>query len=98
MAREKPTFWYVYRFINKTKREIYHGVSKDPHKRVDMYHCEGATVTIAHWDCGRDKVKLLLMDTYKTQRAASRKAHERERKLRAPDGYAGYTLIETAGI
>jgi hypothetical protein len=42
--------------------------------------------------------KWMITDTYDNQRAASKKAHERERRQRAPNGYAGYKLIKTAGV
>jgi predicted GIY-YIG superfamily endonuclease len=38
---------WVYRLVNHNKKEIYHGITKNPGERLDQ-HCNNNTKTIAH--------------------------------------------------
>lgn len=86
--------WYVYEGVNVTLREIYYGVSKDPVARVDGSHCVGGTKAVENWDCESDKIEWSLVSRHRSQAAASKHAHARER-VAAP---RGYIIILTAGI
>ncbi len=85
---------YVYRGTNKTEREIYFGVSKDPVERIDGSHCVGATKALKHWDCENDDIAWALMSQHQSQSAASDEAHAWE-KTKPP---RGYKIIQTKGI
>ena len=41
--------WHVYRAINLSKKEVYHGVSETPVERINRSHCAGGTKSIKHW-------------------------------------------------
>lgn len=85
--------WYVYKGINRTQREIYYGVSKDPQERVNGSHCVGWTKAVRHWDCESDDIVWRVLHQFTTQAAASSKAHSYERQ-----SARGWTVIQTAGI
>lgn len=86
--------WYVYPGVNKTLREVYYGVSKDPVERVDGSHCRGGTKAIGHWDCASDAIEWTVMSEHNTQAEASEVSHAYERKPHK----TGWTAIQTAGI
>ena len=86
--------WLVYRLINNTKREIYHGVTKHSLEQRIKSHCAGNTKALEHWDCTRDDISVKILARGLTQINASSHAHEEERQCYAP----GYKLIKTAGI
>lgn len=95
MAKKtKFQWWYVYRGINSTKREIYHGVSKNPESRVNGSHCMGATKTIAHWNCTNEQISWERISKHKTQEKASEISHYHERNFKK----RGYTNFKTSGI
>ena len=95
-TRKKETvWWYVYRGINRTKKEIYFGVSKDPPARKDGSHCVGGTKALAHWDCDNDDIRWRKISKHLTQKRASTVAHYLERNTKPPKGD---TVIQTAGI
>lgn len=85
--------WYVYRGINRTKKEVYYGVSKDPQARVDGSHCNGFTKAVKHWDCDTDTIDWNVVSEHPTQAEASAKAHAHEKTT-----LKGYVVIQTAGI
>lgn len=87
-------WWYVYKAINHTKRDIYHGVSKDPVARRDGAHCKGHTKATRGWHCENHDINWLQMSRHKTQTMASRISHRLERTSPPP----GYNHIRTAGI
>ena len=94
MACQETVWWYVYKGTNRTRREIYYGVSIDPVGRIDGKHCEGATVAIAHWRCGSEKVDWDVVSRHLSQPTATKLAHKLERQ----DAPRGYRNILTAGI
>lgn len=85
--------WYVYRGINRTKKEVYYGVSKDPQERVDGSHCVGFTKAVNHWDCSADLIQWNIVSQHDTQEEASATGHAHEK---VP--LKGYVIIQTAGI
>lgn len=86
--------WYVYQGVNHTAREIYFGVSTDPEARIDGSHCDGGTIALAHWRCGRDRIEWRIVSRHRSQPLASARAHELERTTVVP----GYYVIQTGGI
>ena len=86
---------YVYRGINRTKKEVYHGVSKDIKKRKDGSHCVGGTKALAHWDCDNDTIIWRKVSTHRKQTTASAKSHEYEKKYKHRDKFKN---IKTKGI
>ena len=85
----------VYRGINRTTGEVYHGVSKDPKARRDGSHCVGGTKALSHWDCDSDEIQWRIVSQHRTQTKASQVAHGHERSYRHRRGYRN---IETSGI
>lgn len=84
----------MYRGVNRTRKVIYYGVSKDPHARVNGSHCEGNTKAVQRWDCDSDKIAWKILAKFDNQKDATTMAHELERQ--PPP--SGYTIIRTAGI
>jgi predicted GIY-YIG superfamily endonuclease len=89
MARHK-----VYRAINVTKREVYHGVSENIEKRKQE-HCSGSTKSLEHWDCGNDKIIFKEISSHNKQSNASKKAHSLENAYKH---HKGFKNIKTRGI
>lgn len=89
--------WYVYRGVNRTLKEIYFGVSKDPLGRVDGSHCRGSTKALRDWDCEEHAIHWSVVGEFERQSDASESAHRRERRV-PPARYARYIIIQTAGI
>ena len=87
-------WWYVYRAENKTKKEVYHGVSSVVLDRINKSHCVGGTKILSHWDCRKDNITWDFLSKHKTQKKASQISHEQERKFTK----RGYTIFKTAGI
>lgn len=92
--QQKFQWYYVYRGINATQKQIYHGVSKNVESRVNGSHCIGATKTIAHWICGIDTINWELVSKHKTQTKATQISHYHEKKFKK----RGYTNFLTKGI
>lgn len=67
----------VYRLVNHTKKEVYHGTTKNPAERIKA-HCNNNTKTIAHWDCRKDNIKGKWVSKHTKQSNASSKAHDLE--------------------
>jgi hypothetical protein len=65
----------VYRMINVTKEEVYHGISENPPKRKAKSHCVRKTIAVQHWDCASDKIILKEISKHRTQPKASSIAH-----------------------
>lgn len=86
---------YVYRGINRTKEEVYHGVSRDPYARRDGAHCRGATRAISHWDCDKDSISWYIVSRHYKQTIASREAHQLEKSYRH---HKRFRNIQTSGI
>ena len=72
----------VYRMINVTKEEVYHGISENPQKRKAKSHCVSKTVAVRHWDCANDKIIMKEVSKHRTQTKASSVAHELEREYK----------------
>ncbi len=87
-------WFYVYRGTNKTKKEIYHGVSKFVTARVNGSHCSGGTSTLSKWSCTIDNISWEIVSKHKTQGKASEVSHKLERTF----SKRGYTNFTTAGI
>jgi hypothetical protein len=68
----------VYRIINVTKQEVYHGVSENPQRRKAKSHCVNKTVALQHWDCETDKIIMKEISKHRTQPKASSIAHNLE--------------------
>lgn len=85
--------WYVYRGINRSRKEVYYGVSSQPKERIDGAHCVGYTKTIKHWDCENEDIIWNQVSEHATQQEASKKAHAHEK---IP--LKGYKVHQTAGI
>jgi hypothetical protein len=86
---------HVYRAINRTKGEVYHGVSKQPTARKDGSHCRGGTKSLNHWDCNYDDIEWKRVSDHRKQQKASEKAHYLEHKYRHQKGLKN---IKTRGI
>ncbi len=88
--------WSVYVLINKTKKEMYFGVSKRTYERITKEHANGETETISGWDWDNDKIVGDILYPELDRYSASRTAHDSEKlwKLLAP----GYKVHQTAGI
>ena len=92
---KKPVDWfYVYRAINATREQVYHGESKAPKKRKDGSHCAGGTKALKSWNCEADTIRWSKISKHKTQSTASSIAHALEKVYKHPKGYVN---IQTAG-
>jgi len=94
-STKKSETFDVYRAINRTKKEVYHGVSKNLEKRKDGSHCIGGTKALKHWDCENDKIMWKKISSHRTQSKASEKSHKLERNYKH---YKGFKNITTSGI
>ena len=87
----------VYRLVNDTKGEVYHGVTKySAQQRLDSSHCVGKTKAVSHWNCERDDIHARTLADGMTQRQASAMAHEREKSY-CQRSKSGYDCIKTRG-
>ncbi len=84
----------VYRLINVTQCEVYHGISENPQKRKVKSHCERKTVAVSHWDCTTDKIILKEISNHRTQSKASEVAHGLEKDYKH---HRKFTNIKTKG-
>ena len=77
--------WKVCRFINHTKKEVYHKHTN----RVDKHYCVGRTLTLCHWDSENNDIDVDTLAEGLTQREASARAHKEEEEYcqRCPPGY-----------
>jgi len=85
--------WSVYVLINKTKKEIYFGVSKRPCERISEEHARGETEAIAEWNWITDEIVEDILYSELDRYSASRKAHHLETCV-----FKGYKVHQTAGI
>ena len=86
---------YVYKAINRTKGEVYHGVSKEPQKRKDGSHCIGGAKALKHWSCTNDDIRWSAVSQHYKQSNASKAAHNHEKNYKHRNGYRN---IKTSGI
>jgi predicted GIY-YIG superfamily endonuclease len=84
----------VYRLINHTKKEVYHGITQDLHQRLNSSHCVGETKALSHWKCGVDKITAQTLSKHIKQPIASEVAHNYEATFISRKGYRN---IRTAG-
>lgn len=87
--------WHVYRAINLSKKEVYHGVSETPLERINRSHCAGGTKAIKHWSCEKDDIIWKIVSSHKSQEKTSEVAHEFEKNYH---NFKGCKNIKTAGI
>ncbi|HOY30256.1 MAG TPA: GIY-YIG nuclease family protein [Bacteroidales bacterium] len=85
--------WYVYRAINNSRKEVYHGVTIEPLYRI-IDHCLGKTKALKHWNCEKDDLLVKIISVHKSHQDASAIAHDLEKKYRSNKGYKN---IRTAG-
>lgn len=84
----------VYRMINVTKGEVYHGISDNPLKRKLGFHCEGKTVAVNHWNCEADKIITKVLSSHHTQSKASEVSHQHEKDYKH---HRNFKNIKTKG-
>jgi len=87
--------FYVYRGINRTKKEVYHGVSNDPIARRDGSHCIGGTASLRLWNCDHHQIIWKVISKHLKQNKASEMAHSLEMNYRH---HKGFKNIRTSGI
>jgi hypothetical protein len=87
--------WKVYRGINSTKKQVYHGVALDIPVRITKSHCVGATKALSHWDCNKHKITWRKVSQHRSQTMASKVSHDLEKTYK---NYKGFKNIKTAGI
>ena len=81
--------YYVYRIINATAREVYHGVTADL-TQPDIQHCSGIARDISHWK-GSDDIRWYVLSRHGVQNVASREAHHQEQTYSHPLGFHVHT-------
>lgn len=86
--------WYVYRAINNSRKEVYHGVTVEPLNRI-IIHCLGKTRALKHWNCEKDNLLVKIISVHDSQKSASEFSHNLEIKYRNNKGYKN---IYTSGI
>jgi len=86
---------YVYRGINRSKGEVYHGVSEDPKARRDGSHCTGGTKALKDWNCDNDDITWRVVSQHYKQSIASKEAHKLEKTYKHRNGLKN---IKTRGI
>ena len=86
----------VYRAINVTKGEVYHGVtSKTIQERKEEGHCNGRTKAIKHWNCDKDKIIWKEISKHREITTASKKAHKLEKEYKHHNGFKN---LNTRGL
>lgn len=84
---------HLYRGVNYTKGEVYHGISRNPYSRQNGSHCLGGTKVLRHWNCSSDKIVWLNLSLdrrfrkitrYRTLSRASLISHSLERNYTHP--------------
>jgi len=86
----------VYRAINVTREEVYHGVtSKSVQERKEEGHCNGRTKTISHWDCENDKIIWKEVSRHREMSTASQNAHRLENEYKHHNGFEN---LNTRGL
>ncbi len=89
----------VYLLVNRRKKQVYYGVSKDPETRLTKYHCVKQTKELQHWNCDRDKIwGPKVLSRHRSQARASARAHQLERTRERYWRRKGYKVIKTRGI
>lgn len=85
----------VYRLVNFTKKEIYHGITVDFFERYKQ-HSSGNVEATSQWDFKKDtiKYKILLKDLPESE--ASDYAHAFEHNPNSE--FPGFTFIKTSGL
>jgi len=87
--------YHVYRGINATKKEVYHGVSNEPKARRDGSHCVGGTKALKHWNCDKDNIRWYQISSHYKRSNASMAAHKQEKEYLHRNKYKN---INTRGI
>lgn len=86
----------IYRAINVTKGEVYHGTtSKTVEERKEEGHCKGRTKTISHWDCDNDKIIWKEISRHRDSSIATKNAHKLEKEYKH---HKGFTNLDTRGL
>ncbi len=86
--------WYVYRVINNSRKEVYHGVTVEPLYRI-ITHCLGKTRALKHWNCEKDDILVKIFSFHESQKSALAVSQNLEKKYRNNKGYKN---IYTSGI
>ncbi|MBM2815365.1 MAG: hypothetical protein HW421_2127 [Ignavibacteria bacterium] len=90
--------WYIFRGINRTKKEIYHGVSETPNDSIDKCKLISETTAIKHWNYDRDDISWKSVSNHITQKTASEKAYVLEKSYSYRGRFKGpFKNIQTAG-
>lgn len=90
---DKP--YCVYRLINITKKEIYHGITVNFPKRCSQ-HSEGDVDATSHWDFEKDTIEYQILLEDLPESEASDYAHAFEHNPHKE--FPGYTFIKTSGL
>ena len=85
----------VYRLVNNTKKEIYHGIAVD---FLDRYfeHSRGNVKATSHWDFNKDRIDRFILFEELEESEASDYAHAFEYNPHRE--YNGYKFIKTSGL
>lgn len=94
LTRRRRSF-VLYRLVNHTRREVYHGIAIDPTDRF-VAHCIGKTKALSKWRCDMHHIEHHTWNGRPLpQTRASQLSHHHER---TSIEYPGYKLILTRGI
>jgi len=85
----------VYRLVNNTRKEIYHGIATD---FLDRYyeHSMGNVKATSHWDFKTDNIEQFILLEDLEESEASEYAHAFE--YNPHKEYYGYKFIKTSGL
>ena len=85
----------VYRLINHSKKEIYHGIAIDPKQRYEE-HSKGNVEHTSHWDFEKDNIEDFIIHRGLKESDASSDAHYLESNPHSE--FPTYKFLHTAGL
>ena len=88
-------YYCVYRLVNNTKKEIYHGIAVDFQDRY-FEHSRGNVKATSHWNFNKDRIDPFILLEKLEESEASDYAHALEDNPYKE--YQGYKFIKTAGL
>ncbi len=100
IKKHKP-IWLVYQLTNKSRREMYFGVTSKEFQTRLIEHASGTTETIKHWlftGVSKDSITAKVIITGKPQEQASMIAHTCEKLLRLKLKGTAWKVHQTGGI